>query len=112
VFGGLIRVTDCSCSSEDQKPQVHLDLCCSPWPDDFCTVTFTSRQYPLSLSFLVTAYRYQIAFQMMKTKYSTHEIITGNKHSVSFNKEKCRKKNDFSRLQNKSKKSVHCNPSK
>jgi hypothetical protein len=54
VFGGLIRVIDCSCSSEDQKPQVHLDLCCSPWPDDFCTVTFTSRQYPLFLSFLVT----------------------------------------------------------
>jgi hypothetical protein len=38
------------------------------------------------------AYQYQIAFQMMKTKYSTHEIIIGNKHLVSFNKNKMYKK--------------------
>jgi hypothetical protein len=67
----------------------------------------------LSSKNTLEAYRYQIAFQMMKTKYSTHEIIIGDKHLVFFNKKNSTKrKDDFSRFQNKSQKGVHCNASK
>ncbi len=48
----------------------------------------------LKLSFTNTleAYLYQIAFQMLKIKYSTHKIIIGDKHLVFFNNKKMYKK--------------------